>query len=83
MNDFNEYFDTAMKFHGHKCPAMADGPESGPCGNESARRCDEAWGMKFQTCGNPSTTKTPVGYTFSQVNDSNDCDVRIIGMDGT
>ncbi|MGC1454835.1 MAG: selenite/tellurite reduction operon porin ExtI [Nitrospirota bacterium] len=39
---------------------------------------DEVWGMKFQTCGNASTTKTPAGYTFSQVNDSNDRDVRII-----
>ena len=39
---------------------------------------DEVWGMKFQTCGNPSTTKTPAGYTFSQVNDSNDRDIRII-----
>lgn len=39
---------------------------------------DETWGMKFQTCGNPSTTKSPVGYSFSQVNDSNDRDVRII-----
>jgi len=39
---------------------------------------DEVWGMKFQTCGNASTTKSPVGYTFSQVNDSNDRDVRII-----
>lgn len=39
---------------------------------------DEVWGMKFQTCGNPSTTKSPVGYTFSQVNDSNDRDIRII-----
>jgi len=39
---------------------------------------DEVWGMKFQTCGNPGTTKTPVGYTFSPVNDSNDRDVRII-----
>jgi len=39
---------------------------------------DETWGMKFQTCGNPGTTKSPVGYSFSPVNDSNDRDVRII-----
>src|SRR3990172_13353409 len=29
MNDFNEYFDTAMKFHGHKCPAMPMGLRAG------------------------------------------------------
>jgi hypothetical protein len=39
---------------------------------------DEVWGMKFQTCGNTSTTKTPVGYSFTQPNDWNDRDLRII-----
>jgi hypothetical protein len=39
---------------------------------------DEVWGMKFQTCGNCGTSKTPAGYTYSQVNDSNDRDIRII-----
>lgn len=39
---------------------------------------DETWGMKLQTCGNPGTTKSPAGYTYSQVNDSNDRDIRII-----
>ena len=39
---------------------------------------DEVWGMKFQTCGNCGTTKTPAGYSYSLVNDSNDRDIRII-----
>jgi hypothetical protein len=39
---------------------------------------DETWGMKFQTCGNTGTTKTPLGFTFSQPNDWNDRDLRII-----
>ena len=29
MNNFDEYFDTAMKFHGHKCPAMPMGLKAG------------------------------------------------------
>jgi formylmethanofuran dehydrogenase subunit E len=29
MKEFNEYFDTAMKFHGHKCPAMPMGLRAG------------------------------------------------------
>ncbi len=29
MKEFNEYFDTAMKFHGHKCPAMPLGLRAG------------------------------------------------------
>jgi formylmethanofuran dehydrogenase subunit E len=29
MNEFKEYFDTAMKFHGHKCPAMPMGLRAG------------------------------------------------------
>lgn len=29
MKEFNEYFDTAMKFHGHKCPAMPIGLRAG------------------------------------------------------
>ena len=33
---------------------------------------DEVWGMKFQTCGNCGSTKTPAGYTYSGVNDSNE-----------
>lgn len=39
---------------------------------------DEVWGMKFQTCGNCGTSKTPAGYSFTGVNDSNDRDIRII-----
>lgn len=39
---------------------------------------DEVWGMKFQTCGNCGTSKTPAGYAYSLVNDSNDRDIRII-----
>ena len=39
---------------------------------------DEVWGMKFQTCGNCGTSKTPAGYAFTGVNDSNDRDIRII-----
>jgi hypothetical protein len=39
---------------------------------------DEIWGMKFQTCGNTSTTKSPVGYSFSQPNNWDDRDIRII-----
>lgn len=29
MKEFNEYFDTAMKFHGHKCPATPMGLRAG------------------------------------------------------
>jgi formylmethanofuran dehydrogenase subunit E len=29
MKELNEYFDTAMKFHGHKCPAMPMGLRAG------------------------------------------------------
>ncbi|HEX9135648.1 MAG TPA: FmdE family protein [Nitrospirota bacterium] len=29
MQEFSEYFDTAMKFHGHKCPAMPMGLRAG------------------------------------------------------
>ena len=29
MKEFNEYFDTAIKFHGHKCPAMPMGLRAG------------------------------------------------------
>lgn len=29
MNELKEYFDTAMKFHGHKCPAMPMGLRAG------------------------------------------------------
>ena len=29
MKEFNDYFDTAMKFHGHKCPAMPMGLRAG------------------------------------------------------
>lgn len=29
MKEFNEYFETAMKFHGHKCPAMPMGLRAG------------------------------------------------------
>ena len=25
MKDFNDYLETALKFHGHKCPAMPMG----------------------------------------------------------
>jgi hypothetical protein len=39
---------------------------------------DEVWGMKFQTCGNTGTTKSPLGYNFAQPNDWNDRDIRII-----
>jgi hypothetical protein len=39
---------------------------------------DEVWGMKFQTCGNCGSTKTPAGYFYSGVNDSKDRDIRII-----
>lgn len=39
---------------------------------------DETWGMKFQTCGNTGTTKSPLGYNFGQPNDWNDRDIRII-----
>jgi hypothetical protein len=39
---------------------------------------NETWGMKFQTCGNTSTTKSPLGYNFAQPNDWNDRDIRII-----
>jgi hypothetical protein len=39
---------------------------------------DEVWGMKFQTCGNCGTSKTPAGYAYTGVNDSNDRDIRII-----
>lgn len=39
---------------------------------------DDIWGMKFQTCGNTSTTKSPLGFNFSQPNDWNDRDIRII-----
>jgi hypothetical protein len=39
---------------------------------------DDVWGMKFQTCGNTSTTKAPLGFFYSQPNDWNDRDIRII-----
>jgi hypothetical protein len=39
---------------------------------------DETWGIKFQTCGNTSSTKSPLGYAFAQPNDWNDRDIRII-----
>jgi formylmethanofuran dehydrogenase subunit E len=29
MKEFDEYFDTALKFHGHKCPAMPMGLRAG------------------------------------------------------
>ena len=29
MQEFNDYFDVAMKFHGHKCPAMPMGLRAG------------------------------------------------------
>ena len=29
MKEFEEYYDTAMKFHGHKCPAMPMGVRAG------------------------------------------------------
>ena len=29
MKEFSEYFDTALKFHGHKCPAMPMGLRAG------------------------------------------------------
>jgi formylmethanofuran dehydrogenase subunit E len=29
MKEFNEYFETAMNFHGHKCPAMPMGLRAG------------------------------------------------------
>jgi formylmethanofuran dehydrogenase subunit E len=29
MKDFNEYYDVALKFHGHKCPAMPMGLRAG------------------------------------------------------
>ncbi len=32
MKEFNEYFDTAIKFHGHKCPAMPMGLRAGLAG---------------------------------------------------
>jgi hypothetical protein len=42
---------------------------------------DDVWGMKFQTCGNPGTTKSPLGFFYaSQPNDWNDRDVRIIDV---
>ena len=39
---------------------------------------DETWGIKFQTCGNTGTTKSPLGFNFGQPNDWNDRDIRII-----
>ncbi len=29
MKDLNEYYDMAIKFHGHKCPAMPMGLRAG------------------------------------------------------
>jgi hypothetical protein len=44
---------------------------------------DDVWGMKFQTCGNCGTTKTPFGYGVSgQDVDGNDRDIRIIDAYG-
>lgn len=44
---------------------------------------DDVWGLKFQTCGNCGTTKTPLGYGVSaQDVDGNDRDIRIIDAYG-
>ena len=29
MKDFNDFFETGIKFHGHKCPAMPLGLKAG------------------------------------------------------
>lgn len=40
---------------------------------------DDTWGAQFQTCGNPTTTKSALGYMKdSSVNDPNDRSVKII-----
>src|SRR3990172_5313 len=40
---------------------------------------NDTWGVKFQTCGNCGSSKTPLGYIYSlTANDWNDRDIRII-----
>lgn len=40
---------------------------------------DDTWGGQFQTCGNPTTTKSALGYMKdSSMNDPNDRSVKII-----